>query len=162
MKKIVLVISMLLMTLACSAQKNWFVGGTAGIGYNEYFYFAIEPQFGYEFTSRWAIGSGVGMVLASNNGNTGVMGVAEPFVRFNAWNNEKVFVDLKATAGVGFTDELISFQVGIVPSLRFRINEHWDMAADLGLFGAKYNRESWSPAFGINSINVGMWVAYRF
>ena len=161
MKKLLLIVSLLIMTFVASAQKTWFVGGTAGIGYDDYFYFALEPQFGYEFTARWAIGTGIGMALASSE-YTAVIGVAEPYVRFNAWNNDKVFVDLKATAGFGFTDVLVNCQVGIVPSLRFRINEHWDMAADLGLFGAKYDRESWSPAFGINSFGVGLWFAYRF
>lgn len=102
------------------------------------------------------------MYLADDGYDTYVAGIVDPFVRFCAWHNERIFIDLKATAGFGFTDELILCQVGIRPSLRFRINEHWDMSADLGLFGAQYTYSvGWRPAFGITS-SAGLWVAYRF
>jgi hypothetical protein len=163
MKKSFIFVLFFFATLITSAQKTWFVGGTASIGYLNNFTFAFEPQFGYEFNDRFAIGSGVGLSLADDGYGTYVAGIAEPFVRFCAWHNEKIFIDLKATAGFGFTDELILCQVGIRPSLRFRINEHWDMSANLGLFGAQYTYSvGWRPAFGISASSAGLWVAYRF
>lgn len=106
MKKIILFFALLLTVYVSSAQKTWFVGGTAGIGYVNEFTFSIEPQFGYEFTERWAIGSGVGLVLNSSMGETFVFGVAEPYVRFCAWHNDRIFIDFKATAGLAFDNEL--------------------------------------------------------
>ena len=149
-------------TLITSAQKTWFVGGTASIAYSDYFSFSFEPQFGYEFTDYFAIGAGVGLSLADDRYHTYVAGVAEPFIRFCVWHNEIIFLDLKATSGFGFTDELILCKVGIRPGLRFRINNHWDITADLGLFGANYSySDGWRPAFGITG-SAGFWFAYRF
>ena len=161
MKKTILFVSLLVSTFAVSAQKTWFVGGSAGISYVNYFSFYFEPQFGYEITDRWAIGTGIGLSLA-DDGYTTIVGVVEPFVRFCAWHNERFFIDLKAGAGLGFVDELLLCQVGLQSSLRFRINDHWDFSADLGLLGAKYTySDGWRPAFGISS-SAGLWIAYRF
>ena len=167
MKKIVFVSLFLLVIIVSPAQKTWFVGGTASIGYVDNFTFSFEPQFGYEITDRWAIGTGIGLALVSDNygyyNSTTVGGIAEPFVRLCAWHDERLFFDLKATAGFGFIDELILCQVGIRPSLRFRINEHFDISADLGLFGAQYTYQvGWQPAFGITATSAGVWLAYRF
>ncbi|MBO4654480.1 MAG: hypothetical protein J5644_02920 [Bacteroidales bacterium] len=163
MKKIILFFALLLTMFVSSAQKTWFVGGTAGFGYTDNFTFSLEPQFGYEFTDKWAIGTGLGLALSSSEGYTVVLGVTEPFVRFCAWHNDRIFIDLKATAGIGFDDELELCQIGIRPSLRFRINDHWDIAADLGLFGAQYTYSNgWTPAIGISATSVGLWFNYRF
>ena len=162
MKKIFLLVSLLLTINASPAQKTWFVSGTTIISYLDNFTFGIEPQFGCELSERWAIGTGVGFTLVTDD-LTYVLGIAEPYIRFCAWHNERVFFDLKATAGFGFDKVLELCQVGIRPSLRFRLNEHWDMSADLGLFGAQFNYyEGWRPAFGINAASAGLWFAYRF
>lgn len=163
MKKSFVFVLLLFATFITSAQKTWFVGGTASIGYVNNFTFALEPQFGYEFNDRFAIGTGVGFTLVDDEYYTDIVGIAEPFFRFCAWHNERVFIDLKATAGFGFTDELDLCQIGIRPSLRFRINDHWDMAADLGLLGAQYTySDGWRPAFGISAVSASLWFAYRF
>ncbi|MBO7446475.1 MAG: hypothetical protein J6T86_08725 [Bacteroidales bacterium] len=162
MKKIILFVSLFFVIHISSAQQTWFIGGTACISYLDNFTFALEPQFGYEFSDKWAIGTGVGFTLVSDD-FTYLIGIAEPFIRFCTWHNDRVFIDLKATAGFGFDKVLELCQIGITPSLRFRINEHWDMAADIGLFGAQYTYYGrWRPAFGINAASAGLWFAYRF
>jgi hypothetical protein len=159
MKKTILIVAFISLLCTNQAQNRWFVGGTAAISYTDYFYLAIEPQFGYEFTDRWALGAGIGFGLA----DVDIYGVAEPYVRFCAWHNDRIFIDLKATGALGFNDELIICQLGIRPSLRFRINDHWDIAADIGLFGAAYTAiDGWMPAVGINAASAGLWFAYRF
>lgn len=163
MKKILIIAAFLLTTVAAGAQNRWFVGGTGAMGYSGVFNFAFEPIAGYEFTDRWAIGTGLGVIVAASGGYSSVMGIAEPFVRFCAWHNDIVFLDLKAMSGIGFTNELELCQVGIRPSLRFRFNEHWEMAADIGLFGAQYTPDSdWQPAIGVTATSAGLWLAYRF
>lgn len=159
-KLFVLILTSFLCVSAFS-QKRLFLGGTANISYQTNFQFAIEPVIGYEFTDRWAIGSGIGVALVANSGGVETMGLAEPFVRFTAWHNELFFFDLKATAGFGFKKELLLAQIGIRPSFRFRINEHWDMSADVGLFGVTYD-DKWRPAFGVGSTSACLWFAYRF
>ena len=163
MKKLLIIAALLLATITAGAQNRWFVGGTGAMGYDGAFNFSFEPIAGYEFTDRWAVGTGVGVLVAAVGGYSTVMGVAEPFVRFCAWHNDLVFLDLKATGGVAFTDELELCQVGIQPSLRFRFNEHWEMAADIGFFGAQYTPDSgWKPKIGFSATSAGLWFAYLF
>ncbi|MBP5413236.1 MAG: hypothetical protein J6Y47_08290 [Bacteroidales bacterium] len=163
MKKFFILVSLLLVVHLSTAQKTWFVGGTTSIGYVDNFTFTFEPQFGYEFTDWFALGAGIGFGLTSNYNYTVILGVAEPFVRFCPWHNDRVFIDLKITGGFGFDRYLEFCQVGVGPCLRFRINEHWDMSADIGLLGAQYTSTGgWRPAFGISATSAGLWVAYRF
>ncbi|MBQ3580680.1 MAG: hypothetical protein II975_06815 [Bacteroidales bacterium] len=142
---------------------TFFLGGTGSMGYSGTFNFSLEPVIGYEFTDRWSIGTGIGMALASSGGYTAVIGIAEPFVRFCVWHNDLVYIDIKATGGVGFDNTVQLCQIGIRPSLRFRLSEHCDMAADIGLFGAQYTPSTyWQPSIGVSATSVGLWFAYRF
>lgn len=138
MKKLFITLALIVASVGAFAQNAWFVGGTGQISYTEQFNFSLEPQFGYEITDRWAVGTGIGMVVSAEGGYGTVLGVVEPYARFTAWHNELVYVDLKAITAFAFDDYLEMAQLGIRPSLRFRINEHWDVSADLGLFGAAY------------------------
>lgn len=139
-----------------------FIGATGTIGYTDYFTFGLEPVFGYEVNDWFAFGTGIGVVLGSEKRATAVMGIAEPFLRFCPWHNDLVYIDFKLTAGIGFTDYLQMVQVGIRPSLRFRLTPHCELAADIGLFGAQYQYERWKPSFGITASSAGIWCVYRF
>lgn len=165
MKKfLVLITALLSVTFAANAQERgaFFVGGTAGIGYSDYFEFAVEPVFGYEIRDWVAVGAGLGMTVAANDMASAVAGVAEPFVRFTPWHNDLVYIDLKAAAALGFNSELLTTQIGVRPSIRFRVAPNCDVAADLGLFGAQCNYGDWRPAIGISGTAVGLWAVYRF
>ena len=92
-----------------------------------------------------------------------VTGIAEPFVRACVWHNESIFVDLYALGSFEFTDELKLCQVGLRPSLRFRVSENVDMAVDLVVLGAQYSPEyGWSPSISLSSLNGGFRLAYHF
>lgn len=165
MKKLILLLTtMVAFATTGKAQERgtFFVGGTAGIGYSDYFEFNLEPVFGYEIKDWVAVGTGIGMTVAAADVASTVIGIAEPFVRFTPWHNDLVYIDLKTTASLGFTNELLLAQIGVRPGIRFRVTPHCDVAADLGLFGAQYNYGDWRPVFGINGTSVGLWVAYRF
>lgn len=144
-------------------QGTFFLGGSGQMGYGGVFNFSFEPIAGYEFNDRWAIGTGLGVVLSASGGYTAVLGIAEPFLRFCVWHNDLFFIDLKATGAVGFNYSLQLCQLGIRPSLRFRLSDHCDMAADIGLFGAQYTTSNgWQPAIGLTTTSIGLWFAYRF
>lgn len=147
---------------AAKKEGHVFIGGTAEIGYSYSFQFTLEPVFGYEFNDRIAIGTGVGPLIAVGDGGSIVMGIVEPFIRLCAWHNDRVFIDFKTTAGIGFTNTIEMLQVGIRPSLRVRLTEHWEMSADLGIFGAQYNNNGWAPAIGVGATTAGVWFTYRY
>ena len=145
------------------SKGTFFVGGTGVLGYSNAINFAVEPLVGYEFSDRWAAGLGIGIVMVANVDYLTVMGVVEPFARFCAWHNDVIYLDVKAVSGIGFDNVLELFQLGARPSLRFRINENFDLAADISLFGLQYRSDTgWTPMLGIDGASAGLWVAYRF
>ena len=152
---------MMILALVCSvnASAQWFVGGGANFGYfKDNFQFSLHPQGGYEFNDRWAVGLGLGFTVVSSD----IFGYVEPFVRFNCWNNEKVFIDLKARTEFLFNHGLAGGQMGISPSLRYKINDHWQVYGDVGLFGAEYLGDEWRPALGVGSIGIDAGVIFKF
>ena len=164
MKKILLFVLLLSASIASTAQSGWFVGGSAGIGYRNYFVISGEVRVGYEFTDWFALGSGLGAVIcAGKDGFFDVTGIAEPFARFCVWHNESVYLDLHVLGGIEFTDELHYCQVGLRPSIRFRVSENIDMAADLVVLGAQYLPEQgWSPSLSFSTMSGGLRLCYHF
>ena len=92
MKKIVMMM-LVLASMSVKVNAQWFVSGNAGIGYlADRFQMKLLPAAGYEFNDRWAVGFGLGMGVQRDY----VFGIVAPYVRFNCWNNGKLFVDVKA------------------------------------------------------------------
>ena len=154
-------VMMLLVLASMSVKMNaqWFVGGGSNFGYiKDNFQFTLHPQAGYEFNDRWAVGLGLGFTVVSSD----IFGYIEPYVRFNCWNNDKVFVDVKGRTEFLFNEELVGGQMGVSPSLRYKINDHWQVYGDVGLFGAEYVGGEWCPALGVGSIGITTGVIYRF
>lgn len=158
MKKI-LAILLILVSTSLNVNAQWFVAGGTNIGYlKNNFQFALKPSAGYEFNDRWAVGLGLGMEVISDN----VYGYVEPYARFNCWNNDKVFLDVKARAELLFNRDLIGSQIGLSPSIRIKLNDHWQVYGDVGLFGVEYYDGEWGPAFGVGSVGIATGVIYRF
>lgn len=164
MKKIFLFVLLFSASIASNAQSGWFVGGSAGIGFRNYFTFSGEVRIGYEFTQWFALGTGVGaVVLVGRDDLFSVTGIAEPFARFCVWHNESIFLDLHVLGGIEFTKELQYCQVGVRPSIRFRVSENIDMAADLVVLGAQYTPEQgWSPSLSLSAMSGGLRLCYHF
>ena len=164
MKKILLFVLILSASIASNAQSGWFIGGSAGIGYRNYFSFSAEVKVGYEFTDWFALGTGLGgVVLVGRDNFFAVTGIAEPFARFCVWHNESVYFDLHVLGGIEFTDELQFCQVGVRPSVRFRVSENVDMAADLVVLGAQYIPETgWCPSLSFSTLSGGLRLCYHF
>ena len=164
MKKIILFTLLLFASVASEAQSGWFVGGSANIGYRNYFSFSAEVKVGYEFTDWFALGTGLGAVLFVGRDNFfAVTGIAEPFARFCVWHNESIYLDLHVLGGIEFTDKLQLCQVGVRPSIRFRVSDNIDMSADLIVLGAQYIPEiGWRPSLSFSSLNGGVRLCYHF
>ena len=164
MKKILLFVLLLSASIASKAQSGWFVGGSAGIGFRNYFALSGEVRVGYEFTDWFALGSGLGAVVIWGRDNFfEVTGIAEPFARFCVWHNESIYLDLHVLGGIEFTDELQFCQVGVRPSIRFRVSENVDMAADLIVLGAQYiPNQGWSPSLSFSTMSGGIRLCYHF
>lgn len=147
---------------AMSAQAQLFVGGTGRFGYaDNTFVLSALPEAGYEFNEYWAVGGSLGFSMAAHDG-VYTYGVVEPFVRFTPWHNERIALDIKGGAEFTFSDYLAGCELGFRPSMRFFVNDHFDVFADLGLIGVSYDGEDWSPAFLVTGCNVHLGVSYKF
>ena len=163
MKKIVMML-LVLASMSVKVNAQWFVGGTGGVGYfGDHFGLEVAPMAGYEFNDRWAVGLGVGAGFGCHNGDSWGYGIINPYGRFNCWNNEKLFIDVKGMVDARIRDNGGSVtSVGFVPSLRFAINEKWQMSADLGLVGVQIGNDDVDPVFGFTGTSVGLSVIYKF
>lgn len=157
MKRLFLLFSLVAgLSTACRAQL--YVEGTGGIGYNEYFRFMAKPGVGYQISDRWALGVGVGLGFFDAN----AFGVVDPYLRFNCWNNGRIYVDAKARGEMWFRRGLDVASVGIQPSLRYRVNPHWQVSAGVGLIGANYNGVDWDPVVLFTGTDAELGFIYAF
>lgn len=160
MKKVLVSLAM---ACATTAQAQVFLGGTGRIGYtNDVFVLGMVPEVGYEINEKWAVGVGLGMNMAAAEGDSEVLGVAEPFVRFTPWQNKHVAFDIKAMAEMEFQNCLYGAEIGLRPSVRFFLNKHLDATVDFGIVGASYNGYDWSPAMLFTGMNTQFGIAYKF
>jgi len=158
MKKIVMMM-LVLASISVKVNAQWYVSGTAALGYfNDRFQMDLRPSAGYEFTDRWAAGFGIGMGVQSRD----VFGTFVPFVRFNCWNNEKFYIDVKAEAKVWVGAGWNAANIGFVPSVRYAFNDNWQVAGDFGLFGLQDVNGDWSPALGFTATGAEISVIYKF
>lgn len=158
MKKIILTL-LILLSISTKMSAQWFVSGSANIGYlRNNFQLAIKPGVGYEITDKWAVGLSAGMNMISSDVSADI----EPYVRYNCWNNDKLFFDIKAKADLIFDSRLNSAQIGLSPSIRYEINNHWQVFGDVGLLGTDYFDGKWNFAIGAGSMGINTGVIYKF
>lgn len=181
MKKILAIMFVLCAVNAQAQIENLYVGGNAKLGYAEdTFQFGLLPEVGYEINERWAVGTNVGFTTnAHKGGDTITMGAVGPYARFTAWQCERVAIDVKGGVDLRFGKNVFATEIGFRPSVRFFVNDHYEIAADLGLVGLtyssssytmldgngeahKYTQSSCSPAILLNAISCGVTMAYRF
>lgn len=139
--------------------RSWYGGAGAGVGWDgEYCEMAVAPEIGYEFNEKWALGAKV--KFESFEGEFFLSG--DPYIRYNLWNNERVYVDLKLHADMSL-DNLDAYNlVGFTPSLRYRLSDKWELKTDLGTVGARGSGPDWEPAILLSSIAVDAAVVFRF
>ncbi len=148
-----------LIAFGINAHAQFFLGGSMGISYrHDRFSLALKPNLGYEFNERWAVGLGIGVDYL----NEEFYGNVNPYIRFNCWNNSKIFFDLKASADVLFNTENVSTLAGLKPSLRYAINDHWQIAADVAVLGVDIYDGVCKPAFVFATSNTELTFLYKF
>ena len=90
MKKIVVLIFVVMAALSAKAQ--FYVGGNVALWHNDdadNTSFLIEPEFGYNFSERWAVGATLGFAHNSKEtvGFKNAFSFA-PYVRYSYYENK--------------------------------------------------------------------------
>ncbi len=113
------------------ADKGWWIGGEIGYwndeGENT---FAIAPEFGYDFNSRWAIGTSVGLV----DWEDAVAFEFAPYARWKFYNIGRLTLFLDGGAAVACGD-MTGFRIGLQPGLSLRITDHFRFLTRMGFLG---------------------------
>ena len=157
MKKLLL--TLLIGGAALNAKAQWFVAGDGGLSYvDEVFSMTLRPYVGYEINEQFAVGFGAGVSVFDDE----TCAVINHYVRYTIWNNDQLAIDVKALSQITTHDGYSINQLGVAPSVRFKINDQWQVAADCGFFGACCADGDWTPAFAAKNVNVNATVIYRF
>lgn len=149
MKKVMLMVSFLMITIVASAQ-GWYSGGEIGIWRDkgaESTNFSLVPDFGYNFSDKWSVGAKIGFYHESEPNLSAL--TIDAYVRYTYYRNG--MVALYADGGAGFgTIDVDGYQVGISPGIALKLDDHFSILASFGYFGYrdKYHGEN---GFGIHA-----------
>lgn len=163
MKRLVLVL-LVMAGFCANANAQFFISGTLGFQYrHDVFSMKFLPGIGYELSDRWAVGAEGGFSIFDEDFG----GILKPYVRFNIWNNDKVFIDAKAVSELMFGDGYMNTFAGLSPSIRYAVNDHWQLSADMGLLGVdvmkvKHLSAEVDPALGLFLNGVDLTLIYKF
>lgn len=135
MKKLFLILGLVALTRSVSAQ-SYFVTAGGSFGFNdEVKSSGLELKAGKELNDTWALGVGGGVSTRHyDDSDISVTGSSQVFMRFTAWHNEKFFTDLKLFNTWSYFKGGSSWQLSFVPSLRYRLTDHFDISTNVAAF----------------------------
>ena len=148
-------------TFSAKAQGGGFTGGSFTLFMSDHLMTQVTAHGGYAFNDKLAAYAGIGFA-AVYDGEWGAAGSSEIGLRWTPWHGDVLYLDLKPRVSMTFTDRIDVMDVGIIPSLRFRVSPHWDFFADFGSIGARYYYGIWVPFVGVTSVHASLGVNYRF
>ena len=165
MKKIVVLIFVVMAALSAKAQ--FYVGGNVALWHNDdadNTSFLIEPEFGYNFSERWAVGATLGFAHNSKEtvGFKNAFSFA-PYVRYSYYENKVVRLFLDGGIGISSVkygdNSEGGFELGIKPGLAIKLNNHFSLVAKCGFLGYRddyaYGSAGYGFSFGSEDLSFG-------
>lgn len=147
-----------LASLSVSAQ-NFYVGGSLGFWHDSHNdntgtatnALTILPEFGYNLTSNWAVGTTIGYNYTHlcNTGISNNIFQFNPYVRYTYFKSDNNFINLflDGTVGVGagwtsYKDEdnsktACTYQIGVAPGLSINFTDKFSFVTHIGFVGYK-------------------------
>ena len=182
MKKLLIALAAVVMSLSASAQ-SWWVDGQLSANQNKHGDFknisvSVLPEVGYN-VGRWDIAAQFGLAYAHQKDGDGasIHGASlkfNPFVRYTFVNIGKIgfYVDLAGQFQTGkFFDEDVSGEeiingtlwgIGLKPGVKYAINDHVVFSAALGFLGYKRCHDYEFAGLSFNTGNMSLGVTYVF
>ncbi len=112
-------------------DKGWWVGGQVGYWHNDgENTYVITPEVGYDFNSRWAIGTSIGCAGLDDL----VAFEFAPYARWKYYHTGRMTLFLDGGVGIACGD-LNGFRVGFQPGLSIRVSDHFSFLAHVGFLG---------------------------
>lgn len=161
MKKTIVFIGLLVLTTMVKAQTGFMGGGLTAIYYDSFVY-QSTIHGGYEFNDKFAAIAMFGIAAVAEYGDDILLAESGVYLRYTPWHNKVLYLDFKPRVEVAFAKYIAAIDVGIVPSLRFRVSNRWEVFTDIGAFGVRYLDEEWRPHVGFTNMGATVGVNYRF
>jgi len=158
MKKLLLAVMVLVASVTVS-KAQFYVGGGLGFWHspNLSTSFWIEPEAGYSFNERWAVGMSTRLDFTIYSKNVsyvnGVSFYVEPYARYTYFSADKVKLFLDGVVGVSKENhESLGFQIIVRPGISINLTDHFSLVGTFGALGYRYAHRN-SHGFGLNLSN---------
>lgn len=189
MKKIFTLIVMAIAAIATPAMAgDWYLGGNVGFMHREsnahkINEFSIQPEVGYNFSDRWAVGGQIGYLYRNTynvdpNVNLNLFTI-NPYARFSYFRTSnnliQLFIDGSVGLGIGSTSAggnsstACTYEIGLKPGIAVNITDHFSVVAHLGFVGyhgannkAKAGGEEEYGGINFHSNNLNFGFYYTF
>lgn len=153
MKKILTLALVAIASVFGANAEDIYVGGSLGFMHNDEKgtmtnEFKILPEIGYNFNSRWAVGTTIGydyIHMCGNDTDIHVFGL-DPYARFTYFRTSNNLVQLFVDGGVGIglgavdygdddSDTLVTWNIGFRPGVAFNFTDKFSVVAHIGFLG---------------------------
>ena len=172
MKKIVLFLFVVMVALSVKAQV--YVGGSISFWHDDNDFetttFTIEPEIGYNFNEKWAIGGNIGFAYSKKDDVKYTAFAIAPYARYSYYENKivRLFVD----GGVGIStykhgenDAVNGWEIGLKPGIAIKLNEKFSLIAKCGFLGYRddyMQKDNSGTGFNLGSEDLSFGFHYEF
>lgn len=153
MKKLLTLALVAIASVFGAQAKDIYLGGSVGFMHNEQNgsitnEFTILPEIGYNFNSRWSIGTTIGYDHTHWCGKDMSLHMFEfnPYARFTYFRTDNNLVQLFVDGGVGIglgsydygeedSDTAVTWNIGFRPGVAFNFTDSFSVVAHVGFLG---------------------------
>ena len=173
MKKMLLIVAVMMVSLAAQAQEM-YLGGGISLWRNtdiDKTSFSITPDFGYVFNETWAFGGEVGYAHKTVGDNLSMNSFAiAPYARYSYFQNKvvRLFLDFGfgvSTSKVKHSESETGFEIGIKPGLAIKLDHHFSLVTKVGFAGYRDDFHGHAgEGFGVdlNGEHISFGIEYEF
>ena len=173
MKKMLLIVAVMMVSLAAQAQEMYLGGGISLWRDTDFdkTSFTITPDFGYIINEKWAIGGELAYAHTSvDDGLSKNSFAIAPYARYTWFENKivRLFLDMGfgvSTSKVKHHESKSGFEIGFKPGLAVKLDHHFSLVTKVGFAGYRDNFHGHKgEGFGVdlNGEHISLGIEYEF
>ena len=174
MKKMLLILAVMMVSLAAQAQEM-YLGGGISLWRNtdiDKTAFSISPDFGYVMNEKWAFGGELAFAYQGMEDDLHETSFAiAPYARYSYFQNKIVRLFLDLGFGISYNkikhaDSTTGFQIGIKPGLAVKLDHHFSLVTKIGFAGYRddFHGHKSGNGFGVDleGEHISFGIEYEF
>ena len=174
MKKMLLILAVMMVSLAAQAQEICLGGGISLWRNNDIdkTSFSITPDVGYVLSKEWALGSEFAYAHEGvDEGASANSFAIAPYARYSFFENKviRLFLDMGfgfSTYKVKHQDAENGFEIGVKPGLAIKLDHHFSFVSKIGFAGYRddYRGHKNNNGFGVDleGEHISIGIEYEF